>query len=296
MPRIKDKNLLGCILVFACGVLWSTIGPFIRELSALGSSAYLTSFLRMAFATAVLALLTAWRYGPRSLLVDKRTLLFCIPLGVIGMGVNCIFYCWAVETAGVSISAVLLNVAPVAVAVMSRIFFSECITGRKCTALLINIAGCALTATGGSLDLASFSVFGALCAMGSGLCYAMCIIIGRFSGSTTNSFVLCTWSDLFSAIFLAFFLGASDISAMGNAPLMTVGLLYALIPTVIAYLLFYEGIDRMTDTTFVPILASMETVFAVLLGIAFYGDTLGAAHMIGIALVLLSIVLMNKHH
>lgn len=281
-------------MVFLCGVLWGTIGPFIRTMAELGSSAYLTSFLRMAFATAILAVLTAWTYGPRSFLIDRRTLLFCIPLGVIGMGVNCIVYVWAVETAGISISAVLLNVAPVATAIMSRLFFREHISPLKCAGLFINIAGCILTATGGTLDLAQFSLFGALCAMGSGLCYALCIIIARFSESSTNAHVLSIYSDGFAALFLLFFLAPADYENFGNLPLMTVGFFYALIPTAIAYLLFYAGIERMKDTSIVPVIASMETVVAVLLGVGFYSDVLNAANVVGIVLVLSSIVIMNR--
>lgn len=283
-------------MVFLCGVLWGTIGPFIRIMGDMGSSAYLTSFLRMAFATAILAVLTAWTYGLRSFLIDRRTLFFCVPLGVIGMGVNCILYVWAVETAGVSISAVLLNVAPVATAIMSRFFFREHISPLKCAGLFINIAGCILTATGGTLDLAAFSLFGALCAAGSGLCYALCIVIARFSESSTNAHVLSTYSDGFAAIFLIFFLTPSDYGNLGNAPLLTVGFLYALIPTAIAYLLFYAGIERMKDTSLVPVIASMETVVAVLLGVGFYNDVLNWANVVGILLVLSSIVIMNKRN
>lgn len=291
---MKQSALLGPLMVFLCGVLWGTIGPFIRVMESLGSSAYLTSFLRMAFATAILAGLTAWTYGIRSFFIDRRTLLFCVPLGVIGMGVNCILYCWAVETAGVSISAVLLNVAPVATAILSRLLFKENIYPLKCAGLFINIAGCILTATGGTLDLAAFSLFGALCAAGSGLCYALCIIIARFSESSTNAHVLSTYSDGFAAVFLFFFLTPADFAAMGNGALLSVGFFYALIPTAIAYLLFYAGIERMRDTSLVPVIASMETVVAVLLGVSFYSDVLNPANMIGILLVLSSIVLMNR--
>lgn len=291
----QDPAMLGAAMVFLCGILWGTIGPFIRTMGELGASVYLTSFLRMAFASAILAGLTARIYGAASFRVSRRTLLFCMPLGVIGMGVNCILYCWAVETAGISISAVLLNIAPVATAVMARLFFSETITGIKCAALAVNITGCVLTATGGVLDLSAFSLFGALAAAGSGLCYALCIIIARFSESDTNAYVLSTYSDFFAALFLLLFLAPGDLPAMGDPRVLFLGAAYAALPTALAYLLFYEGIARMKDTSLVPVIASMETVVAVLLGVTFYGDTLSFVHLTGIVLVLSSIALLNLH-
>ena len=280
-------------MVFVCGILWGTIGPFIRELSASGSSVYLTSFLRMALGAVILAAFALFRYGKHAFHIDRKTLLYCVPLGFVGMGVNCICYSIAVETAGVSVAAVLFNIAPVATAVISYFLFSERIGALKSLGLIVNIVGCTLAATGGNIDTSSLPVFGILCGLVSGLCYAVCIIIGKLSKSSVNATILSCYSDFFGAVFIFFFLDASDFTTMANPAVMTIGFLYALIPTVIAYLLFYEGIARMKELSVVPILASMETVVAVLLGIAFYGDTLRLPHFIGIILVLTSIVLMN---
>ena len=75
-------------------------------------------------------------------------------LGLICHGVYNVFYSWAVVRIGVTISAVLLNVAPVFTAVLSAVFFHERITSRKCAALIINVTGCVLAATGGQFTAA----------------------------------------------------------------------------------------------------------------------------------------------
>ena len=289
----KNPSYLGGLMVFVCGILWGTIGPFIRTLSECGSSVYLTSFLRMALGTAILAAFAIFRYGKHAFRIDRKTLLYCVPLGFIGMGVNCICYSISVETAGVSVAAVLFNIAPVATAIVSYFLFSERIGAVKALGLVVNIIGCTLAATGGNIDTSRLPVFGILCGLVSGLCYAICIIIGKLSESSVNATILSCYSDFFGAVFIFFFLDAHDFATMGDPAVMGVGFLYALIPTVIAYLLFYEGIARMKELAVVPILASMETVVAVLLGVSFYGDILRLPHFVGIILVLTSIVLMN---
>lgn len=42
-----------------------------------------------------------------------------------------------------------------------------------------------------------------------------------------------------------------------------------------------------------PVIASVETVVATLVGIVFFGETVGLANWLGIALVLCSILLLN---
>ena len=71
------------------------------------------------------------------------------------------------------------------------------------------------------------------------------------------------------------------------------GFLYALIPTAIGYLLYYQGVQRIRESSKVPVIASVETVTAALLGVLVLGEQLSLIHYLGIAVVLLSIVLMQ---
>jgi multidrug transporter EmrE-like cation transporter len=57
--------------------------------------------------------------------------------------------------------------------------------------------------------------------------------------------------------------------------------------------LYYSGLTRIKETTIVPVLASVETVIAALIGFIAFGQELGIGKIAGIALVLCSIVVMN---
>lgn len=291
---MKQKGNNGYLLVFFAGVLWGTIGLFVKQLQRCGASPMETAFLRVFFAFLMMLALCVFHSGWRSLKTDKRTTGVCILLGVVCHGVYNIFYSFAVTMAGVSVSAVLLNIAPVFTLLCSGLCFGERITKRKLIAIAVNILGCVLTVTNGKLNTASFSLPGILCGVGAGLCYAMTAVIGRFAADRTNPYVMSMYSYLSAAILLFVWmqLWAQTHSISENVLIWSA--LYALIPTAIAYILYYKGLQKIRESSKVPVIASVETVVAALVGILLYHERLGVIGSVGVLLVLFSILLMNK--
>lgn len=78
-----------------------------------------------------------------------------------------------------------------------------------------------------------------------------------------------------------------------NLPVVGLGFFYALIPTAIGYLFYYRGVQQMRESSKVPVLASMETVTAAMIGVCLLGEQLGLWHYLGIIIVMISIVLMQ---
>lgn len=289
----KNTELTGCLFVFAAGALWGLIGLFVKEMEHAGASPEMISFLRVFFAFLIMTAATVWKKGIRVFLADRKTLFFCAALGVVCHGIYNVFYSLAVTLAGVSVSAVLLNIAPVFTLLFSVLLFSERFTGAKAAAAVVNMLGCVLTATNGQITLAGLSVFGILCGVGAGLCYSMTAIIGRFASDRTDSFVMSAYSYLFAALSLGVWMRPWRGMGTLNQKVVIWGFLYALIPTAIGYLLYYCGIARIRESSKVPVIASVESVVATLIGIFLYHEKIGPASMAGIALVLLSIWLMN---
>lgn len=287
-----DNERKGALYVFAGGALWGTIGVFVMIMARMGSSAELTGFLRMLFAFAILFVGTVWQFGWDSFRVDKRTLFACALLGLICQGIYNIFYNKAIVEIGITLSAVLLNLAPLCTMISSRILFGEVIKMRKVMAMALCMAGCALTVTGGELSMEGISLFGLLMALGSGVTYGMTSVFGEMAGGRANAWVISTYSYLFAAVFLGIFT-SPFADGLPSLEISVVGFLYALIPTAWAYLLYYQGVQRITENSRVPVIASVETVVAALLGVLLFGETLGPVHILGIGMVMGSIGLMN---
>ena len=79
-----------------------------------------------------------------------------------------------------------------------------------------------------------------------------------------------------------------------SAGFITVGLLFALIPTTFAYLFYFSGVSVIKETSKVPVIASIEPVVATLIGVLIYHEPIGVVNVLGILLVIGSIVLMNQ--
>ena len=87
---------------------------------------------------------------------------------------------------------------------------------------------------------------------------------------------------------------ASGAQGVNTAPVLGWSVLFALLPTVIAYLLYYRGIQKIRDSSRVPVQASVECVVAVGIGVLALHETLGTVKALGIARVLGSVLLMNS--
>ena len=294
MGKKESTAFGGYILILLAGVLWGFIGLFVKQLEAAGSTPDLTALLRMTFAFLLFLPFCVLRLGWRKMCPGLRDLGFCALQGLVCFGLFNLFYSKAVVLTGVSVAAVLMYTAPVFTLLISCLLFGEPFTPRKGAAVLLNIAGCALTAVGGKPDLAALSLPGILAGVGAGFCYALTPVFGRFGTKRMDSGVLTLYSFLFAALFLLLRL----VLTGGRAPvlsgrLLLWGLLFGLIPTVCAYFLYYRGISRITETSRVPVLASVETVVAAVIGMGLYRDALGVWGVLGVLMVLASILVLH---
>ena len=176
------KETLAILQILSAGILWGLVGPLVKMMELHGSTAASTSFIRMLFAFLIMTAFTAMKFGPKALIVDKRTLVACAVLGVVSNGIYNMFYTMAIANAGIAVSAVLLNTAPIFTTVFSMLIFHEGISLLKVIALCINVVGCSLAATGGQLNLETLSVLGVSCGIASGFTYGMAAIITRIAG------------------------------------------------------------------------------------------------------------------
>ena len=68
------KETLAILQILSAGILWGLVGPLVKMMELHGSTAASTSFIRMLFAFLIMTAFTAMKFGPKALIVDKRTL------------------------------------------------------------------------------------------------------------------------------------------------------------------------------------------------------------------------------
>ena len=291
--RKQSTETKAVFQILIAGILWGLVGPLVKLMELSGSTVEVTSFLRMGFAFLIMGGITVAKFGWKSLLVSKRILILCIALGVISNGIYNVVYSLAIANAGIAVSAVLLNTAPIFTILLAVILFKEGINVLKIVALVVNVVGCSLAATGGQFDLATISVFGILCGIAAGFTYGVAAIITRLTGVGTNTYVISTYSYLFATITIILFFQPWSYAESFTAPVIGYGFILALIPTSLAYLLYYQGILNMKETSKVPIIASVEMVATAIISVVFFNEYLSLVATLGIVLVIVSIALMN---
>lgn len=285
---------LAPFLVLTAGILWGTMGIFVRRLNNAGLASLEIVALR-AFVTCSALFLFLLVYD-RKLLKIRLKDIWCF----LGTGICSIVffnYCYfkAITMTSLSVAAVLLYTAPAMVMVMSRFLFCERFTKIKVLALILTFLGCVLvTGIAGSGD--ALSPAGILAGLGAGFGYALYSIFGRFAiEKGYDSFTISFYTFLAASVGV---LPLTDVRLLGNvvfqnASMVLFALIFGLASTVLPYLTYTIGLKYMENSK-ASIIASVEPVVATLLGIVIFHEDMSFSGMLGVALVLFSIAICQK--
>lgn len=282
----------GCI--FAAGCLWGTNGLFVKLMQGCGSSSAYTGFVRIVLSLLILTVITLVKEGPKAFKISKNTLISCLLLGLVCQALYNYVYSSAINSLGVSFACVMTYMSPAFASVISYFLFREKFGPNKYLAMALNLAGCVLTVTGGRLSGMSFAVSGLLFGLASAACYSLVGIFGRLASGESSPYVVATYNFLFGSIFLGLFGHPwTTVENPLEPGILLYGFIYALIPTGICYIIYFTGVSRIKESSKVPVVASVENVIAVLIGVLVFGEKVGMGNMVGILLVLCSIAVMN---
>lgn len=285
---------VSALLVLTAGCLWGFMGLLVRSTDSLGLGSMETCFLR-ALVTAAIMLILLLLFDRPALKVRLKDLWCFAGTGIVSMSFFNYCYFKTIMLTSLSVAAVLLYTAPVFVVLLSAPLFGEKLSRRKLLAALAAFLGCAFVSgiVGGAGRL---SVSGILFGLGSGIGYALYSIFGRYAlergyGSVTISFYTFVFALVPSSLLAD--TGSALAALTGDLGQFAFLSLLILMVTLAPYLLYTKGLRGLENGT-ASILASVEPVVATLLGLVLYSEKLGFWNILGIALVLFSILLINR--
>ena len=283
-------------MVFAAGCLWGTIGLFSTLLQDMGMPSQSVAFYRLLFAAALLIpVLIVKGKGFRLFRIRPAGILSCLLVGLFSQALYNLLYMRTIKESGMAVAAVLLYTSPVFVALMSRLFFREPLGKNKIIAIAINIIGCVLTVTGGGFEGMTLVGLGLLTGVGAGFMYATLPVLSRIGADKEDPFTSTFYGLAFGTLFLLFISRPWQGSGTAFTPGMFIVLVgFGIVPSALAYIVYFGGLNRVKETSKVPVLASVETVMAALIGLAVFGQSLTLIKVVGIVLVLCSILVMNQ--
>ena len=291
----KREEWTGILLVFLAGCIWGSIGFFVNTLTGYGVRTEMIPFARIGFAAMFLLPFCIIKgKGLRLLRIDRGGLAWSAAMGLFTQALFNLCYTLAIRHTNVSTGAILLYTAPAFVLIMSRIFYRERITSGKAVALILNIIGCVLTVTGGAFGSLQVSTFGVLMGVGAGFFYGLLTILSKAATRGRDPLTIGFYAFCFGTLFL--FLFARPWQGLGNTASKEVVLIFAVgygLATAFAYMSYLNGVGLVREASRVPVIDSIETVVAALFGFLLYHEAAGLVKFFGIALVMISIAVMN---
>jgi drug/metabolite transporter (DMT)-like permease len=122
MSDLKDKSLknnkgnatAGYIMVLCAGVLWGSIGFFVRKLSEIGVDTGLTAFMRIFCGWLILIpllLVMSMKTGKNYFRISKKGILQCLIMGIVTQAFFNLSYSGCINSVGVAMGSVLLYTA-----------------------------------------------------------------------------------------------------------------------------------------------------------------------------------------
>jgi DME family drug/metabolite transporter len=273
MHRLSTRRAL--VYVVLAALAWGTGGPTGALLSQhAGLTPLAISFWRLAAAVVWLALarLVVRRAPLRPVLAagGLRYILSGVGLAVCQLG-----YFTAIPRIGVGLATVIaLGAGPIFITVAAR--------ERLTPAIFTAIAGLALlTSTTGATSIAGITA-----ALLSAAGYSVTALLSRDT------------SDPLSTALLGFTAGALFLAPFAALPTTTIGWLliayFGLIPTALAYTLFYAALKTLTAST-ASVIALLEPLVATTIGVLTFHEHLTPPALLGGAILLLAVAAQSRH-
>lgn len=278
------------------GIMWGSAGIFVRKLSELGLNS--VSIVETRIIVAIIIIIAGLLYLDKSLLKIKlKDLWIFLCAGIFSMlGLN-LCYNFAINELTLSLSAVLLSLAPIFVLILASILFKEKLTLQKTVCAILALIGCILSSgvleEVGAMKWTTIGIIiGTLGAFFYGT-YSIFSKIAMLKGY--HSFTVTIYSLMAVGIALLPFtdwLKVWEIIQIDPAPMSGFLLLHSLLTSVLPYICFTVALNYV-EAGKVAILASGEPIAAMLFGIFFYQEIPTILSLFGLFLVLFALGLLT---
>ncbi len=270
------------ILFASVSVIWGVPYLFIKIALDDGASPLLVAWGRVAIGAALL-LPIAWKLGYLDGLRSKARPLVAFSIAECGLP------WWLIplgeQHVSSSLAAILIAALPLVTALIAfRIDHTERVRGLRLVGLFVGLGGVVLL-LGIDVGGQSNELLGALAILGATLCYATGLFIVKRHFSDVNPIGAVAVALAISTVMLApaglSSIPGSEVSGGAIASIVVLGA----VCSALALILFFNLIADVGATR-ASVITYVNPAVAVLLGVAILGESLGAAAVAGMLLIL----------
>ena len=292
MEGVKNNSLKGYLCVILAAMMWASSGTAGKALFEGGMTPFDLVQVRVTLSS-VLIFLTLVAFSRNLLRIRAKDIPLFVLLGSFTMALVTGSYFYTISKIQVAAAILIQYLAPIFVAIFSMLFWKERHLFFKIAALLLAFGGCYLVVGGYDIELLQMNRLGILGGLTSAVAFAAYTLVGERAMHRYKP-----WAVLFYA--LAFSVPTWHLIhppftyLRGDFTLVQWGwILYiSIVGTILPFGLFFAGINYIRSTR-ASITAILEPIFAGFLAFVLLGETLQLPQMIGGALVIASIVLLQ---
>lgn len=275
-------------LVALGALCYSTLIIFTRLTHDMGAMSI--AFFRAFFAFLFFCLLLI-RFREPFEFSRYRSGVWALVASGLAMGLTAALYIFAVQHTTAANSALLVNSAPIYIAFLAPWFLKEARPRFTWHSLALILVGILLITGVLEKGLTLDSLSGILAGVLSGFTYALTMLFSRFLRGKASGFTQTFWNTgVASLLLLPFALQGSWDTMRSNLPVL---IPLGVISLGIASFLYFVSLQKLKAQV-VSVVAILEPVSGVLIGILLYQEPLTPASIIGSLLILFSIYLISR--
>ena len=286
MFRSLSPERVGALLCLVAAGSFA-LQPVLVKL-AFDGGAGVASIGAIRFALAALALALLARRAIAA--APARTLLAPFLLGLTIYGLETGLFFASLERIDVSLASLLMCSYPALVVAGAVLLRRERASRRRALALVVALVGVALVLAGGVSG--AMDPLGIGLALGAAIAYAAYVLVSDRLLGTTEPLVLATMLCAGAAV--AFALGGAASGSLETPDVSTLAVIgaIALVATVLPIAAFLGGVHRIGPSR-ATILGTVEPPVTIALSALIFGERLGPLQLLGAALVLSGVVILQ---
>lgn len=252
-------------------------------------------FIRVGFA--VPAMWIAMRIMGERLPADKRIWALLTVVGAFNCALPFTLFFWGQQYLDSSYAAILNATTPLWGVITAHFMTAdEKATPSRIVGVLVGLAGIIVMVGPDAMKGFSDNLLAQLACLISTVFYSLAAIFGRrLSQSSLTPMAVATGQTMTAALLMIpimLLVGQPWTMAMPRLDATLAGLALALVSTALAYFLYFRLIDR-SGASNAQLVAFLMPILAVILGIAFLGESLSGGQIAGAGLIAVGLVILD---
>lgn len=292
---MKNKFLVGSLCVIGSQLCWTTIeiaGTFVYR----GGANALTLLNVRYLIASVLMFLAIWAINKSWFKVRKNDIKILLTLSFVLL-IHLLAFWQGIKTLNHIPTAIgIYFTFPVWIILFSAIFWKELFNKRKILSLILGLTG-SLFIIGvlPQLTLSGINLIGVGLMFLAAICWAVYAMIGKSLFKKYNPITILFYNFLF--VFFSTLLLQNPTITLSQINTTTLpNLIYmGVVCTFIAFILFYNGVNKLKPST-VGIIAYIKPILSVVLAFAILQQTTSLTQAIGIGMIIFSSYLIYRNN